>query len=136
IDEAQRAYEQTLQIDPEAAVAANDLAWIYAQRGEQLDKALQLAQTAKRKLPNEASINDTLGWVYYQKNLFGPAVQALEDAVHSKPNVPEMQYRLGMAYFRNGDLQKARQALQQALKLKGNFQGADEARTMLSGLTP
>ncbi len=42
------------QLDPRAAAAANNLAWIYASSGQNLDRALQLAQVAKASLPDVA----------------------------------------------------------------------------------
>ena len=66
--EAKARYNRALQIDPRAAVAANNLAWIDANtEGANLDVALQLAQTAKAQLPNQHEIDDTLGWIYYKK---------------------------------------------------------------------
>ena len=47
--EAEKAYEKVLKMDPGAGLAANNLAWIYADAGRNLDAALELAQMAKRK---------------------------------------------------------------------------------------
>ena len=58
-----------MEADPRAAVAANNLAWMYASRGEQLDRALQLAQAAKAELPDDAAVSDTLAYVYIKKQL-------------------------------------------------------------------
>ncbi len=71
-DEARKLYEHALSLDPQMPVAANNLAWDYAERGQNLDVALNLAQTAKAKLPNTAAVSDTLGWVYYKKGAGGP----------------------------------------------------------------
>ena len=73
-DEARKRYEQVMAIDPHAPVAANNLAWIYAETGGNLDLALQLAQIAKTELPETPEVDDTLGWVYYKKGLPTQAV--------------------------------------------------------------
>ena len=52
-EEARKRYERIVEKDPHAAVASNNLAWMYASRGEQLDRALQLAQAAKAALPEQ-----------------------------------------------------------------------------------
>ena len=44
--EARKRYERLVEKDPHAAVASNNLAYAYATHGEQLDRALQLAQAA------------------------------------------------------------------------------------------
>ena len=67
--EAQKRYEQVIEINPRAAVAANNLAWLYAESGNNLDVALQLAQTAKQEMPRLVQPDDTIGWIYYKKGL-------------------------------------------------------------------
>ncbi len=85
MDEAQQRYERVIQIDRQAPVAANNLAWMYAERGGNLDMALQLAQTARRNLPNAPAVADTLGWVYYKKQQYDMAIRELADAVEQGP---------------------------------------------------
>ena len=130
--EARRRYERLVASNPRAAVAANNLAWIYASRGEQLDKALQLAQTAKSELPDHPEVNDTLGFVYLKKQLPSLAIPPLRIAVEKVPGNPLFHYHLGLAYSQTGDKAEARRELEQALKLKADFDGADEARALLS----
>lgn len=65
--EARTRFERVLQLDPSAPVAANNLAWTYAESGESLDVALQLAQTAQRALPDSAEVSNTLGYVYTRR---------------------------------------------------------------------
>ena len=79
--EARRRDERLVEANPRAAVAANNLAWIYASRGEELDKALQLAETAEAELPDHPEVNDTLGFVYLKKQLPSLAVPPLRLAV-------------------------------------------------------
>ena len=50
IGQARKTFERVMAIDEGAAVAANNLAWIYAAEDDHLDRALQLAQTAKAGL--------------------------------------------------------------------------------------
>jgi len=57
-EEARRRYERLVEGNPRAAVAANNLAWTYASRGEQLDRALQLAQAAVAEDPGHPEFND------------------------------------------------------------------------------
>jgi Flp pilus assembly protein TadD len=128
-DEARKQYEAALALDPQAAVAANNLAWSYAEADENLDVALQLAQTAKSRIPDSARISDTLGWLYYKKGLASLAVQSLREATSQSPSDAGMRYRLGLAYLRNGDMDLARGALQQALEPQ-----AEEARKTLASL--
>ena len=52
-DKAQARYEQALKLNPKFAPAANNLAWIQADHGGNLDVALSLAQTAREQQPND-----------------------------------------------------------------------------------
>ena len=126
--EAKAAYEKVLAADPEAGVAANNLAWMYAEGAGNLDQALTLAQTAKRKMPNAPEVDDTLGWVYYKKDLAGPAIAALESAVKSNPKSAPSYYHLGMAHLKNDNREKAREAFDAALALTPDYKDAQEAR--------
>jgi tetratricopeptide (TPR) repeat protein len=132
--EARKRYEQALEIDPEMPVAANNLAWMTAENGGNLDIALQLAQTATRRLPDHPAVQDTLGWIYYKKGLPTLAVPPFEKSVEKDPGNPVYYYHLGLAYARSGDLPKARKALQQALGLAPDFPGAADARQVLASL--
>jgi Flp pilus assembly protein TadD len=132
--EARLRYERLLETNPRAPVAANNLAWMYATRGEQLDRALQLAQTAKAALPENAAVSDTLAFVYIRKQLGSLAVPLLKQAVGKEPQNPEFHYHLGLAYSQAGDKVEARRARERALELKPDFEGAADARKVLASL--
>jgi Tfp pilus assembly protein PilF len=133
-DEAKARYEKILTIDSRAPVAANNLAYMHAEAGSDLDVALQLARTAVAALPEEPDVNDTLGWVYFKHNMATLAVPPLRKSVERVPNNPTYRYHLGMVYSKTGEPQKAREMLQAALKLNPNFPGADDARRTLDSL--
>jgi tetratricopeptide (TPR) repeat protein len=57
VEEARRAYEATVSGGANAPVAANNLAFIYAERGTNLDVALQLATSAKQRMPNDPRVD-------------------------------------------------------------------------------
>jgi Tfp pilus assembly protein PilF len=134
LDEAERRYQDILAQDPNAAVAANNQAWLYAERGEQLDLALQLAQTAKARLPKVAEVSATLGWVLYKKNQPDLAINPLIESTQQDPANPVYRYRLGLAYLGTGNETNARRELQAALKMNAKFQYATQARELLSEL--
>jgi tetratricopeptide (TPR) repeat protein len=133
-DAARATYEKAVELDPDAAVAANNLAWLYATKGGNLDVALQLAQTAKRKLPDNPDVNDTLGYIYYKKDLHSLAIPALKASLAKDANSPLYHSHLGLAYAKAGDVENARQHLTSALKLKPDFEGVQEVRKVLETL--
>jgi tetratricopeptide (TPR) repeat protein len=130
--EAKEAYRRALEIDPEAAVVANNLAWMYAEDGERLQEALQLAQRARARFPESPDIASTLGWVHYKMGGHSQAIIALNDAVRLDPNNATAQYHLGFACAKTGDVPCVRRALGAALKLAPMAREATEARGLLA----
>jgi tetratricopeptide (TPR) repeat protein len=145
-DAAADNYRKALERDPNAVIAANNLAWLYAVTGRgNLDEAVRLAQGVVQKNPNVAGFIDTLGWVYYKKNLHTAAVEQLRKAVSLNEaesrakNVPasgSYQYHLGMALMGAGNKEESRRALQTAIKLaeKNPFAEVEEAKKALATL--
>jgi tetratricopeptide (TPR) repeat protein len=129
--EAREVYEAITASTDNAPVAANNLAIIYADEGGNLDVALQLAQAAKQRLPDNPDVDDTLGWIYYKKDLPALAVQPLEESLKRRPH-PEVFYHLGLTYAKLGDAAKARDALERALKMNPDFRGNEVARQTLA----
>ena len=132
--EARIQFEKTVSIDPRAAVALNNLAYMDAEAGTNLDVALNRAQTAKAALPDDADVNDTLGWIYVKRGLPALAVAPLEQAIQKNPSNATYHYHLGMAYARAGDRDRARPALQRALQLSPAFENAVDAKQALAAL--
>lgn len=110
--EAERNYRKALEIEPNSPIAANNLAWLIAAHGGNLDEALRLAQTTVNKNQNVAGYRDTLGWIYLKKGLSAPAVEQFKKAVAldeiearqtSASPKPEYRMRLKMAMNSAGE---------------------------------
>src|SRR6202035_3498645 len=102
VDRARQTYQDALRIDPNSYQSMSNLARLYADHGGSLSDALELAQKAKAEQPDDAGVNDTLGWVYYKQGLYRTAVQVLEPVVARNPQVAKFQFHLGMAYLAAG----------------------------------
>ncbi len=133
---ARKQYEAALAIDPNAALAANNLAWLYAESGENLDVALQLAQTATAAAPDVPEVMDTLGWVHYRKNDFLRAIPFFEKTVEKVPANASYRYHLGLAYLKSGDEARGRATLKQALSANPDAATAAEIRRLLGDPAP
>src|SRR5690606_28609725 len=133
-DEAIQTYEATVNAHANAPVAANNLAFIYAERGENLDMALQLATTAKQRLPEDPSVDDTLGWIYYRRGQPRQAIPYLEASAAKQPDAAEVLYHLGMAYAAAGDRSLAHETLTRALEIASEVGGV-QAREPLESVS-
>ncbi|MFQ5416930.1 MAG: tetratricopeptide repeat protein [Myxococcota bacterium] len=109
---------------PSHAGSRNDLAWMLAEDGEDLDTALSLAQEAQRLDPSP-DILDTLGFVHLKRNDGPAAVAAFEKAYAARPDSPYLRMHLGMALAVAGEAERARDLLQSA----ANTEGFTEAKT-------
>jgi tetratricopeptide (TPR) repeat protein len=134
LDDARREYERAIQLDPNHPIAANNLAWLYAELGTRMSDAAHLARVAAEALPASAEVQDTLGWVYLKAGRPMLAVMPFETAITAAPNEPTYRYHLGLAYAALRDYSKARSALQQALGSGRTFNGQIDARRVLATL--
>jgi tetratricopeptide (TPR) repeat protein len=145
-DAAADNYKKALERDPNAPIPANNLAWLYAVTGKgNLDEAVKLAQGVVQRNPNIAGFVDTLGWVYYKKNLYAAAAEQLQKAVSLDEQAAKnmktdpsatYHYHLGMALKAKGDAQGAKRELEASLRLaeKAPFADIEEARKALTSL--
>jgi Flp pilus assembly protein TadD len=135
IDEAKRAYQKALDIQPNTAVAANNLAWLMAEDGKDLDRALELARRAKLAAPQSPSVNDTLAWVYYKRQLFDSAVPLLQEAVKQSPEHAVYRFHLAAALNGQGKKEQAKSEMAKAVKLDPALKNRDDVKRVLSELS-
>jgi tetratricopeptide (TPR) repeat protein len=139
LEKAQKAFEQVITDHPEQASARNDLAFVLAQRGEKLDRALELAQEAQRALGDNPAAIDTVGYVHYRAGRFEPALAELKRAValaEVKPGrvAPIYFYHLGLVLQALDRKPEAAAAFQQALASGEDFAEAEDARGRLESV--
>ncbi|WDP90167.1 MAG: tetratricopeptide repeat protein [Desulfobacter sp.] len=133
-DLAETHYKKSLSVNPNFIPALNNLAFLYAQQNRNLDEALALARQARVKTGGIPAVIDTLGWVYYKKQLYPSAAQEFKACVDKEPQNPVFHYHLGMTYNKMWKYEQARAALEKALALKPDFKGSGEARKILEQL--
>ncbi len=133
--EAKPVYEQVLRLQPDNPIALNNLAYILAESGNDLDQALTMAQKAKQQRPQDADIADTLGWIYIKKNLPDSAVSIFRELTTKHPDRSTFRYHLAMALLQKGDKVNARREAELALKNNSNNQEAAQIRELLSRIS-
>ena len=111
---ARAAYEKLLSMKPDFAPVLNNLAYLYSERLDEIDKARDLAQRARALQPGDAAIADTLGWILYKQGDYKQALALLQESAQNRPDNPEIQFHLGMAKYMMGWTNEARTAFRQA----------------------
>jgi tetratricopeptide (TPR) repeat protein len=128
---AEKRLREIVRFAPGHAGARNDLAWLLAEKKEDLDLALALAEEARRIDPSP-EILDTLGYVHLQRGETTAAVATLELAAEANDS-PSIRYRLGTALNQAGDEKRAQEMLEAALAA-GAFPEREEAQRQLAAL--
>lgn len=128
---AEEHYKKALTISPDYVPALNNLAFLYAQQERELDKALDLARRARELGGEVPAIMDTLGWVYYKKELYDSALLEFNQCIEKEPLNPVFHYHLGLTYNKKWDYANAEKSLKKALELQPDFDGAEDAKKIL-----
>ncbi len=125
-------YRKVLEAEPNNLMALNNLSYHLANDAKQFDEAIKLAQQAKELAPKISSVDDTIGWAYYNKGLYDNAVRHLQAAVSENPSA-QRKYHLAMAYFKAGDYKRARTLLGEARTMDATLPELAMAQRVLSG---
>ncbi len=134
-DAAIAEYEEILQRNPQADIAANNLAMLLATyRGDQASLDRAKALTARFADSQNPSFLDTYGWVLYKRGEAAASVPVLERVVAKAANDPVAHYHLGMAQSQLGSSAAARDNLTLAVNSGRKFSGLDEAKATLDKL--
>lgn len=128
---AQTIYQKVLSTQPDNALAANNLAYIMLEHGGSVNLALNLAQTARRGLPDSPNTADTLGWAYYQNGAYSVAAPLLEEAVNKISDNMTYRYHLGITYQKLNDNARARAQFEKIIGMNPKSAIADQARSAL-----
>jgi tetratricopeptide (TPR) repeat protein len=132
--QARDVYEKLLAINPNFVLALNNLAYLYTEHLNNLDKAYELARKARQLVGQDASVGDTLGWVLYKRGDYQQALPILQESAEKAPDNPEIQFHLGMAAYVMGQADLARVALKKAASAAKDFPSKDESKRRLAML--
>jgi tetratricopeptide (TPR) repeat protein len=96
---AEQSLRELLERDPADATALNYLGYMFAERGQKLDEAVDLVQRALKIEPGNPSFLDSLGWAYFQQGKLELADPPLSEAAAKMPTRSVIQDHLGDLRF-------------------------------------
>jgi tetratricopeptide (TPR) repeat protein len=105
-----------LELKPDQPLVLNYLGYSWIDRGENLERGLEMIQKAVELRPEDGYIVDSLGWAHYRLGHYPSAVQYLEKAIELVPEDPTINDHLGDAYWQSGRLNEARFQWRRALQ--------------------
>ncbi len=130
--EAYDYYKSVLAVEPGNPIALNNLAFLLAEEGRDLDSALTFIQKARQQFPDNEDILDTMGWIYLKRTMNDDAVTVFRDLVKRSPGKALFRYHLGVAQYQKHDFPAAKQSLQTALAQKPGKDEAAQIREVLA----
>ena len=133
---AEKFFSRALSIKVGYVPAANNLAYLLSAYDSRIREALDLALMARLKQPENASVRDTLGWIYYRTAQYPQAIEELEASLKIDPRNPLACYHLGLAYYQVKRFGESRKLLGQALELDPQFENARDIRLLLDQEQP
>jgi len=113
--ESIRSYEKALKLAPDNALVLNNLAYSLSERGEQLERCLDMAKIAVEKEPDNGAYLDTMGWIYFKMEKYEEARVWIEKAVSLGHAGAVVQEHLGDVYLKLGNKEKAMEYWTKAL---------------------
>jgi tetratricopeptide (TPR) repeat protein len=130
--------ELLLERNPDDPGPNNDLGYLYAEQGKNLDKAESMIRKALQEDPESFSYLDSLGWVLFKRGKLKEALEPMRKAADQMKT--EMERRgsgpdstifehLGDIYFQLQQLEKASDAWREAAKAAAAAVPADKRLT-------
>lgn len=100
--QAEADFRSALALNPDQPQVLNYLGYSLVERGEKLDEALKMIETAVAARPDSGAIVDSLGWVYFQLGRYADAVAPMEKAAALEATDPIINDHLGDVYWAVG----------------------------------
>lgn len=116
--EAEKIFLRLLDRKPNDAPTLNYLGYMWADRGEHLEKARDFLQRAVAREPRNGAYRDSLGWADFRLGNLPAAEKNLREAQRRDPDDPTIEEHLGDLAERQGRVEQALQHWERALTLK------------------
>jgi tetratricopeptide (TPR) repeat protein len=115
--ESDRLYEEGLKLDPKSALLLNNYGYSLAERGLQLQRALEMSKQAVSAEPDNSAYLDTYGWIFFQLGNYNDAAVYIEKSVATEKASAVVHEHLGDVYLKLGRKQQALQLWKKALEM-------------------
>ena len=114
--EAETAFRELIEKDPENASALNYLGYMLADLDQKLEEAHDMIQKALDLDPANGAYLDSLGWLYFRQEKLDLAERYLLRSLESVKRDPVVHSHLGDVYFKLGKVEQARKHWEQSLR--------------------
>jgi tetratricopeptide (TPR) repeat protein len=128
IRKGEEILEAVYHDDPEDVSVNNDLGYLYADQGKNLEQAESMIRKAVAAEPDNGAYLDSLGWVLFKRGKYDEALPWLEKAVKNSPGAGDetLWEHLGDVHESLQHAGHALDAWKQSLELGGKAQFPDQ----------
>ena len=126
---AVRQFRSVLDVEPDNAVALNNIAWVLNELGD--PTALGYAEHASALAPFQPSVMDTHGWILVQHGDAAQGLSLLRKANAIAPQDPDIQLHLAKALLKSGDKAAAKTTLEKLAAQTNSSPARAEAQQLL-----
>lgn len=130
--DAVKVYETLVDMEPEDAVALNNLAWSY--RKIDSNQALTYVRKALEIVPGSGAIFDSLSMILFEKGTYNDALVANQKALDVSRENPQYLFHRAQILETSGDSEGALVLLEKLVTTDVNFAGKADAVIMLARL--
>lgn len=131
--ESDAYFDKVLTLNPQNSTALNNYAYYLSQRGEKLEKALEMTEKSNNLSPGNATFLDTWAWALYKNGQYKSALEKIEQIVQmSKEQNGEILEHYGDILLKNDQAQKA---LEQYKKAKVSGGASEEIDKKIKSLS-
>ncbi|NOX54037.1 MAG: tetratricopeptide repeat protein [Planctomycetes bacterium] len=118
IGKGEAILEKVLQENPDDPSVNNDLGYLWADQGKNLDRAEKMIRKALKAEPENAAYLDSMGWVLFKKGKFQEALQFLKKAAENSDRQDAVIWdHLGDCFEKLGQRDAAIDAWKKAIEL-------------------
>jgi putative PEP-CTERM system TPR-repeat lipoprotein len=129
---ADKLYSNIVQIQPNNAIAYNNLAWINGQLNK--DSAVGYAEKAMSLAPNQPAFMDTMALLLANMGNYKKAIDLQSDVVKLQPENTLFKLNFAKILVKAGDKKQAKNLLEDLSKLGTKFSAQDEVNAILKNL--
>jgi putative PEP-CTERM system TPR-repeat lipoprotein len=129
---AEKNYAAVIKLQPNNAIAYNNLAWVSAKLNK--EGAIALAEKANTLAPNQPPFMDTLAMLLSDKGDYAKAVELQNKALALQPQNALFKLNLAKIHIKGGKKDLARKELDELSKLGDKFPAQPEVAGLLKVL--
>ncbi|KQP18463.1 hypothetical protein ASF43_08820 [Pseudorhodoferax sp. Leaf267] len=129
--EAEKQYLHVVKVQPNNAVAYNNLAWVTSELKK--DGAIAYAEKANQLAPNQAAFMDTMAMLLAEQKEYKKAIELQGRVVGLQAN-PLFKLNLAKIYAKAGEKDNARKQLDEIAKLGDKYAGQAEVEKLRATL--